>query len=74
MLHDLRIGVDVAGEWELLANSDREAYGGSGVGDGSALVTTTVESHGRPHSLLIDVPPLGIVFYAPVVRHAPTGP
>ena len=74
VLHDLRIGVDVAGEWELLANSDREAYGGSGVGDGSALVTTTVESHGRPHSLLIDVPPLGIVFYAPVVRHAPTGP
>jgi len=63
--HGYRLGVPVDGRWELLANSDASAYGGSGDGPPPTVEAEDVERHGRPHSLVLDLPPLGIVFLAP---------
>ncbi|MCY1260593.1 1,4-alpha-glucan branching enzyme GlgB [compost metagenome] len=60
-----RIGVPTAGTWQVLLNSDSEAYAGSGAGSQGALETTADAAHGQPHSLLLDVPPLGALWIAP---------
>jgi 1,4-alpha-glucan branching enzyme len=56
-----RLGVPFGGTWSELANSDAADYGGSGVGNLGAAEATEVESHGRPFSLCLTLPPLGIV-------------
>ncbi|MBW3630680.1 MAG: 1,4-alpha-glucan branching protein GlgB [Gemmatimonadetes bacterium] len=59
--HDYRIGVAGAGQYRELLNSDAEVYGGSNVGNRGAVQTEPAASHGRPHSLLLTLPPLGIL-------------
>jgi len=56
-----RVGVPVGGTWREIANSDAADYGGSGVGNLGAVEAEAVESHGRPCSLALTLPPLGIV-------------
>jgi 1,4-alpha-glucan branching enzyme len=58
---DYRLGVPVGGTWREVANSDAEEYGGSGVGNLGAVDAEEVESHGRPFSLSLTLPPLGVV-------------
>jgi 1,4-alpha-glucan branching enzyme len=53
--------VPSGGTWREIANSDAEAYGGSGVGNLGAVEASEVESHGRPWSLTLTLPPLGFV-------------
>jgi 1,4-alpha-glucan branching enzyme len=72
---DYRVGVPAAGPWTELLNTDDARFGGSGSpidhGSGSAhgaaptLTTTAEASHGRPQSIVIDLPPLAAVFVAP---------
>jgi 1,4-alpha-glucan branching enzyme len=56
-----RVGVPVGGTWREVANSDAGDYGGSGVGNLGSVDAEEVESHGRPFSLPLTLPPLGIV-------------
>jgi 1,4-alpha-glucan branching enzyme len=56
-----RLGVPAGGTWREVANSDAEDYGGSGVGNLGAVEAEDFESHGRPFSLVLRLPPLGIV-------------
>ena len=58
-----RIGVPVAGTYREIMNSDATEYAGSGLGNsGRALVTDEQEWMGRPHSLVVTLPPLaGVV-------------
>jgi 1,4-alpha-glucan branching enzyme len=56
-----RIGVPAPGFYRELLNSDSMFYGGSNMGNGSGLSTEAFACHGRPCSLLVDVPPLGAV-------------
>jgi 1,4-alpha-glucan branching enzyme len=60
--HAYRIGVPHAGFWQEILNSDAQDYGGSGQGNFGGVHTEPVASHGRPVSLTVTVPPLGIVF------------
>jgi 1,4-alpha-glucan branching enzyme len=64
-----RVGVPVGGRWREIANSDASDYGGSGVGNLGAVECEDVTSHGRPYSLALTLPPLGIV-----MLEAPPGP
>jgi len=57
-----RIGVPHAGFWQEILNSDAQDYGGSGHGNWGGVHTEPVASHGRPVSLTVTVPPLGMVF------------
>ena len=52
------IGVPVAGTYEVLFNSDDEAYGGQGRGNKEPLKTKPTPAHGFKQSLLVDLPPL----------------
>jgi 1,4-alpha-glucan branching enzyme len=59
----LRLGVPLPGRWVERLNTDSSFYGGSNVGTplGSAH-SEGVESHGRPQSIVVTVPPLATVF------------
>ena len=57
-----RIGVPDGGWWRELLNSDAEMYGGSNQGNGGGVMAEPVVHHGRPFSLRLTLPPLGILY------------
>ena len=61
--HGFRVGVPQAGAWHEILNSDAEVYAGSGQGNLGGVVATQVAMHGRPWSLSLTLPPLGVVFF-----------
>ena len=63
-----RIGVPRAGFYSEIFNSDAEMFGGSNVGNEGAGMTEDVPDHGRPASLRITLPPLGVVVFKPQKR------
>ena len=58
-----RIGVPTAGFWREILNSDAELYGGSGVGNLGGTDALPIPLHGRPRSLTVTLPPLGVVLF-----------
>ena len=63
--HDYRIGVPHAGPYREAFNSDSTYYGGSNVGNGPApLLAEDQPWMGRPHSLALSAPPLGVILLA----------
>jgi 1,4-alpha-glucan branching enzyme len=58
-----RIGVSRDGFWKEVLNSDAAMYGGSGKGNFGGLPATPLPIHGRPFSLNVTVPPLGMVVF-----------
>ena len=57
-----RFGVNSAGEYREILNSDDLYYKGSGVFAGATVETEEVWSHGKPNSLSVTVPPLATVY------------
>lgn len=57
-----RFGVNSAGEYREILNSDDLYYKGSGVSVGATVETEEVWSHGKPNSLSVTVPPLATVY------------
>ena len=57
-----RFGVNSAGEYREILNSDDLHYKGSGVSAGATVETDEVWSHGKPNSLSVTVPPLATVY------------
>lgn len=53
-----QIGVPTAGAYEVLLNSDEEAFGGKGRGPKPPLKTKKIPCHGFDQSLAVDLPPL----------------
>jgi 1,4-alpha-glucan branching enzyme len=64
-----RIGVPMAGNWQVILNSDDTAYGGSGVNPHPTLRHES--HHDMPVSLELTLPPLGVIFLAPEPPPAP---
>ena len=63
VVHDsYRFGVNEAGEYREILNSDDLHYKGSGVSAGATVETEEVWSHGKPNSLSVTVPPLATVY------------
>ena len=60
--HNFRLGLPKPGTWKEIMNTDAEIYGGSGVGNFGGVQTEEHQSHGRPYSAEITVPPLGSVW------------
>jgi len=62
--HDeFRLGVPLAGEYELLLNTDDSKYNGSDYQIHSNIASEQVESEGLKQSLSLRLPPLATVFY-----------
>jgi 1,4-alpha-glucan branching enzyme len=58
-----RVGAPRGGFWQELLNSDAQEYGGSGLGNLGGVEAEPISMHGRPGSLNIVLPPLGILFF-----------
>jgi 1,4-alpha-glucan branching enzyme len=61
--HSYRVGVPRRGFWQEILNSDAKHYRGSGHGNFGGVHATPLPSHGRYSSLLLTLPPLGIVVF-----------
>jgi 1,4-alpha-glucan branching enzyme len=59
------LGVPEPGWYEEVLNSDSHFYGGSNVGNGPGVMAEHRPWHGRPFSVQITLPPLGVVFLKP---------
>jgi len=58
-----RIGVPVSGFFDEVLNTDSGHYGGSNDGNAGGLNTEPIPSHGRHHSLCVNLPPLSTVYF-----------
>jgi 1,4-alpha-glucan branching enzyme len=56
--HGYRLGVPTKGFWREVLNTDSHVYGGSGVGNLGGVSTDHEAEHGRPHSVVLTLPPL----------------
>lgn len=71
---DYRIGINQAGTYQEILNSDDEQFGGSGVPsgtrkDGIVLVESeAVPMHGREQSLVLTLPPLAVIYLTCVIK------
>jgi 1,4-alpha-glucan branching enzyme len=60
-----RVGASLEGTWKEILNSDAPLYGGSGQGNFGSLSTIPLPIHGRPFTLNMRLPPLGVVAFQP---------
>jgi 1,4-alpha-glucan branching enzyme len=60
---EYRFGVAEPGFYEEILNTDSELFGGSNMGNGGVVSSSPIESHGRPHSISITLPPLAVVVF-----------
>jgi 1,4-alpha-glucan branching enzyme len=58
-----RLGLPRQGTYRLLANTDAEAYGGSGVKIAKSIKATEEPLHGQPYSALVTLPPLSTLWF-----------
>jgi 1,4-alpha-glucan branching enzyme len=56
-----RVGAPVRGTWREVLNNQAPAYGGTGPVNPGARVTEETPSGGFAHSLVVDVPAMGLV-------------
>jgi 1,4-alpha-glucan branching enzyme len=60
-----RFGVPHKGYYREIFNSDSEHYAGSNVGTHPGVQAEKVEWHGRPWSIQVKLPPLGVAVFKP---------
>jgi 1,4-alpha-glucan branching enzyme len=60
--HDYRVPVLKPGTYQELLNTDEEKYGGSGVKNEEALLSSPTPWQGHAHSITLTLPPLAAVF------------
>jgi len=63
--HGYKLGVPEAGWFEEISNSDSTYFGGSDVGNSGGIEALPIESHGRPASIEVTLPPLSTVVLKP---------
>ncbi|KYK73920.1 1,4-alpha-glucan branching protein GlgB [Aggregatibacter actinomycetemcomitans] len=60
--HDYRLGVNVAGEYHEILNTDSGYYAGSNVGNLGAVHSEDIASHNRANSISMSIPPLATIY------------
>ncbi|MBW3609749.1 MAG: FCD domain-containing protein, partial [Actinobacteria bacterium] len=60
-----RIGLPEAGRWREALNTDAAHFGGSGAGNGGFVEAREDSWHGLPHSALVTLPPLSVLWLVP---------
>jgi len=58
-----RLGVPAGGFYRELLNSDSAFFGGGNVGNAGGVPSAPTPWQGQPHSIMITVPPLAVVFF-----------
>jgi 1,4-alpha-glucan branching enzyme len=62
-----RVGAPYNGRYAEIINTDASAYAGSNSGNGGEAWTEAVPFHGRSNSLVLTLPPLGVLYLRPSV-------
>ncbi|MFB6286636.1 MAG: 1,4-alpha-glucan branching protein GlgB [Candidatus Bipolaricaulia bacterium] len=62
-----RVGVPTSGRWVEILNSDAPEYGGTGQGNLGGVDTTPIPYHGYHQSLILTLPPLGMLLFKPSI-------
>ena len=62
-----RIGVPRRCAYREVLNTDAKEYGGSGMGNFGLVPVEEVASHGFDQSIVITLPPLGVLWFVPSV-------
>jgi 1,4-alpha-glucan branching enzyme len=60
-----RIGVPRPGRYRERINTDAVEYGGSGIGNAGEVHADPYPMHGHPHSICLNLPPLGALVFTP---------
>ena len=60
-----RVGLPLHCHWAEVLNSDAALCGGSGQGNIGGVDASPLPIHGRPYSVSLTLPPLGIVVFRP---------
>ena len=60
-----RIGVPQPGRYCERINTDAVEYGGSGIGNAGEVHSDDEPMHGHPHSIRLNLPPLGALVFTP---------
>jgi 1,4-alpha-glucan branching enzyme len=60
-----RLGVPEGGWYREILNTDSEYYGGSNVGNYPGVPALPQESHGRPYTIELTLPPLAVMVFKP---------
>ena len=63
--YDYHIGVPLEGKWIELFNSDESGLGGSNIRNQGQIESWKQQTHGRPFTLSLTLPPLGAVYLKP---------
>ena len=61
--YDYRVGVPYGGLWKEILNSDATVYWGSGQGNAGGAMAEPEPWNGRPYSIKLTLPPLGVLFF-----------
>ena len=64
---DYRLGVPFNAYYEEVLNSDSEFFGGDNIGNMGGVSSESTPFHDRPHSVVIQLPPLSTVILRPKV-------
>lgn len=65
-----RIGIPFAGTYSEVFNTDASEFGGSGITNGTAIVSDDISMHGFEQSISLTLPPLSVM-YLKCVRKKP---
>jgi 1,4-alpha-glucan branching enzyme len=60
-----RVGLPQTGGWREVLNTDAVAYSGSGVGNFGRVVAEDRGWNGQPHSAVMTLPPLSVIWLSP---------
>jgi len=63
--HGYRIGLPTPGRWVEAVNTDLAEFGGSGLGNGGAVMADDTSWHGFFHSAEVTLPPLAVLWLKP---------
>jgi 1,4-alpha-glucan branching enzyme len=63
---NFRVGMTRKAEYREIMNSDNPIYGGSGIMNTAPIYSQDIEWDGKPFSLELNVPPLGLTILKPV--------
>ena len=58
-----RIGVPYAGTYSEVMNTDWSEFGGSGISNGTAIVSTDDPMHGFEQSIELTLPPMSVMYF-----------
>lgn len=61
---NFRVGVQEAGDYQMLLNSDDHIFGGSGYPTAELIHSEALPMHNQPHSISVNLPPLATLFIA----------